>query len=354
MKSSLPRLVLSLATCLWATQLVCAHSAIESAPRNEGWWQDRHKLINTKATEAGDKAQVIFIGDSITQGWEGEGKEVWAQYYAKRNAVNLGISGDRTQHVLWRLDHGNVEGIHPKAAVVMIGTNNSNGEDNTPGQIVEGVTAIVKKLREKLPQTKVVLVAIFPRSENFSAQRGKIMQINQVLHKLADNKDVFWADFGHRFINNDGTIPGELMPDYLHLSKRGYAIWAEAIERLVARLVGDEPVKPETAQSVSLNGEWVSTLRSNDGQTFESRLQLQNSGKTITGKFSRGDDKWLQIENGELNDNNLSWTIKRDRPDGSILTYRMTGKVDGAQITGVAKAQIDGQEQSMVWNARRK
>ena len=110
-----------------------AHSAVEPVPRNEQGWQSRQKLLNQRAAEAGEKAQVIFIGDSITQGWEGESKEVWAKYYAHRNAVNLGIGGDRTQHVLWRLDNGNLSGLKPKAAVVMIGTNNSNGEDNTPG-----------------------------------------------------------------------------------------------------------------------------------------------------------------------------------------------------------------------------
>src|SRR5690606_12812048 len=119
----------------------------------------RHNSFNKKAAELGEKAQVIFIGDSITQGWEGEVKEIWAEHFDKFNALNLGISGDRTQHVLWRLDNGNLEGIKPKAAVVMIGTNNSNWEDNTAEQIADGVKAIVAKLREKLPETRVLLVA---------------------------------------------------------------------------------------------------------------------------------------------------------------------------------------------------
>jgi len=158
--------------------------------------------------------------------------------------VNLGIGGDRTQHVLWRLDNGNIDGLKPKAAVLMIGTNNSNGEDNSPEQIAEGVGAIVKKLREKLPGTKVMLVAIFPRSENFSAQRGKLAMINQVIRKQADEKNVFWVDFGHQFLNEDGTMPGSLMPDYLHLSPEGYQIWAEAIEDKLAAIIGDKRVQP--------------------------------------------------------------------------------------------------------------
>src|SRR5437867_11074507 len=169
-----------------------AHSAVEPVPRGDQGWKDRQDLLNKRAAEAGEKAQVIFIGDSITQGWEGEGKEVWAKYYAHRNAVNLGIGGDRTQHILWRLDNGNLDSLKPKAAVVMIGTNNSNGEDNTVDQIADGVTAIVKELREKLPQTRVLLLAIFPRNENPSPQRGKILQVNQIISKLADDKNVFW------------------------------------------------------------------------------------------------------------------------------------------------------------------
>lgn len=224
-----------------------AHSAVEPVPRNDQWWQDRHKGFNQRVAEAGEKAQVIFIGDSITQGWEGEGKEAWARYYAHRNAINLGIGGDRTQHVLWRLDNGNIKGLKPKAAVLMIGTNNSNGEDNTPGQIAEGVAAIVHKLREKLPDTKVLLLAIFPRGENYNAQRGKILQINQVLRRLADGNNVIWVDFGHRFVNDEGLIPRDIMPDYLHLSKRGYEIWAQSIERRLSSILGDTPVTAQRA-----------------------------------------------------------------------------------------------------------
>jgi lysophospholipase L1-like esterase len=342
----------SLFVCLAVTAL--GHSANDPVPRPDQGWQNRQKVLNQRASEAGEKAQLIFLGDSITEGWEGGGKEVWAHYYSPRNAVNLGIGGDRTQHVLWRLDHGNIDGLKPKAAVVMIGTNNSNGEDNTPGQIVDGVRAIVQKLRLKLPNTKVLLVAIFPRGENFSPQRGKILQVNQVLRKLADNRDIFWIDFGHRFVNGDGLISAELMPDYLHLTKRGYELWAEAMERRISSIIGDEAVKPLAAKSVNLDGEWASTLRGNDGQTFESRLILALTGNGVTGKFSRGEDRWLEIQNAEIKGNELSWIVKRDRPDGSIMTYQMSGKIEDGKITGTAKTRVDGEERSMAWTARRK
>ena len=216
---------------------------MEPVPRGDPGWKDRQELLNKRAAEAGEKAQVIFIGDSITQGWEGKGKEVWAKYYAQRNAVNLGIGGDRTQHVLWRLDHGNLDGLKPKAAVVMIGTNNSNGEDNTVEEIADGVTAIVRKLRERLPHTKVLLLAIFPRGEKPIAQRGKLLMVNQIIQKLADDRDVFWVDFGYKFVNSDSTIPRDLMPDHLHLSRRGYEVWAETIEDKLSAILGDLRVK---------------------------------------------------------------------------------------------------------------
>jgi lysophospholipase L1-like esterase len=215
------------------------HSAIDAVPRGDRGWKDRHELINKRVEEAGEKAQVIFIGDSITQGWEGEGKESWSKHFSRYNAVNLGIGGDRTQHVLWRLDNGNLKGLKPKAAVVMIGTNNSNGEDNTAGQIADGVTAIVRKLREKLPGTKVLLLPIFPRGENFNNQRGKILQVNQVIQKLADNENILWVDFGHKYVTEEGRIPRELMPDYLHLSPKAYEMWAESINPLLAKIAGN-------------------------------------------------------------------------------------------------------------------
>ena len=245
MKSTTALALLSI-TCVVGitTSLAQAHSAVEAVPKTDGGWRDRQKTLNARAAEAGEKAQVIFVGDSITQGWEGAGKEVWGKYYAHRNAVNLGIGGDRTQHALWRLDNGNIDGLKPKAAVLMIGTNNSNGEDNTPEQIADGVTAIVKKLRAKLPDTKILLVAIFPRSENFSVQRGKLAMINQVIRRQAEGKNVLWVDFGHQFLNDNGTMSRSLMPDYLHLSKEGYEIWAEAIEDQLSGILGDTRVKP--------------------------------------------------------------------------------------------------------------
>ena len=208
-----------------------SHSAVIAMPRQGGWMR-RHESFNERVRQGG--VDLIFVGDSITQGWEGRGRDVWAKYYGSRRAVNLGIGGDRTQHVLWRLDHGNVDGISPKAAVVMIGTNNSGGNGN---EIVDGVTAVVETLRAKLPETKILLLAIFPRGERFNERRGKILQVNQTIQKLDDGEFVFYLDFGHSFLEKDGSLSREIMPDFLHLSPKGYEIWASSIEAALAGLL---------------------------------------------------------------------------------------------------------------------
>lgn len=212
------------------------NTAVNPVPR-DAKWKVRHDSFNEKAKKG--NIDLVFIGDSITQGWEGQGKDVWAKQYTPRKALNLGIGGDRTQHVLWRLDNGNIEGIAPKAAVIMIGTNNSNGKDNTAEEIAAGITAIVEKLRTKLPQTKILLLAIFPRGEKPNPQREKLAKVNEIIAKLADGKSVTYLDIGQKFLTEDGTLTKEIMPDFLHLSPKGYAIWADSIEDPLKKLLGE-------------------------------------------------------------------------------------------------------------------
>ena len=219
------------------------NQCINPIPR-EGAAYQRHLDINKRVKENQGQAEVIFVGDSITQGWEGNGKAGWAKYYAPRHALNLGIGSDHTQHVLWRLEHGNLEGLKPKVAVVLIGVNNIPDDKNSPGQVLEGVTAVVKSLRDKLPQTKVLLLAIFPFREDFCAQRGKALQVNQALRKLDDGQWVRFLDIGHLFIQPDGKIPKDLMRDFLHPSAKGYQIWAEAMEPLLASMLGQTAITP--------------------------------------------------------------------------------------------------------------
>lgn len=220
------------------------NEAVVPVPRDGGWVK-RHESFNERVKKG--NVDLIFIGDSITQGWEGGGKKVWEEFYGKRNAVNLGIGGDRTQHVLWRLENGNIqwrnengniERINPKLAVLMIGTNNSGS--NTSEQIADGVKAIVEKLRTTLPETKVLILAIFPRGADKSDARRKVNEgANEQIAKLADDKNVFYLDFGPKFLEEDGTLSKEIMPDLLHLNEKSYRIWAESIEPKVKELMGE-------------------------------------------------------------------------------------------------------------------
>ena len=212
------------------------NDAIVPAPR-EGNWMKRHDSFNERVKQG--NADLIFIGDSITQAWEGPGKNVWAEFYGKRNAVNLGIGGDRTQHVLWRLDHGNIDGIQPKLAVLMIGTNNSGM--NTSEQIAAGVKAIVEKLRTKLPETKVLILAIFPRgADKDDALRKTNEGANAIIQKLTDDKMVHYLDIGPKFLEADGTLSREVMPDLLHLNEKSYRTWAESTEPKIKELLGEK------------------------------------------------------------------------------------------------------------------
>ncbi|MFO0956758.1 MAG: platelet-activating factor acetylhydrolase IB subunit [Isosphaeraceae bacterium] len=200
-------------------------------PRSaEGWWTKRHEEKLAQAKEQKDQIGVIFLGDSITQGWEGgAARPTWDRFYGPRKPIDLGFSGDRTQHVLWRLDNGEVGGLKPKVAVLMIGTNNAGS--NTAEAIADGIKAVVAKIQAKLPETKVLLLAVFPRGETpDNPLREKLKKVNDLIKPLDDGKNVTYLDIGPKFLQEDGTISKEIMPDFLHLSGKGYRIWADAIE----------------------------------------------------------------------------------------------------------------------------
>ncbi len=213
------------------------HSAVTPNHRFN-WWGRRHFEVLDQISD-GD-VDLILVGDSITHGWESAGKEHWDKYYAPRKAVNMGFSGDRTQHVLWRLDHDEIDGISTKLAVLMIGTNNSNGEDNTAEEIADGIKAICAEMRARMPKTKILILAIFPRGEKPSPKREKNAKASLLASKIADNDMVYYLDINQKFLEADGTLPKDVMPDRLHPNEKGYRIWAEAIEPTVAELMGEK------------------------------------------------------------------------------------------------------------------
>ena len=184
---------------------------------------------------------VLFLGDSITAGWSGRGKKVWTDHYDKLEAANFGIGGDRTEHVLWRIANGELDGIKPKVVVLMIGTNNSG---NTAENITKGVKAIVNQIHAKLPDSKLLLLGIFPRGAAAvgkdgkpEAGRAKLQAVNAELAKLDDGKQTRYLEIWKQFLNEDGTLSPDIMPDYLHPNEKGYTIWADTMQPLLDEML---------------------------------------------------------------------------------------------------------------------
>ncbi len=158
-------------------------AAVVPVPQTESWWTTQHE--HTLARIRQGEVDLLLIGDSITQGWNDEGRRIWDAYYGRRRAVNLGFNGDRTEHVLWRLDHGEIEGIAPKLAVVMIGTNNTGTRHDPPEETAAGIQAILTTLRTHLPGTKILLLGVFPRSASADDRLRRLnVAINDRLRRL--------------------------------------------------------------------------------------------------------------------------------------------------------------------------
>lgn len=222
---------------------VPAQKADVAAPKvhaNEKIVQRFHEMHDKFVLRAKEgNVDLLFLGDSITEGWATKGKDVWAERYAKLNAANFGIGGDRTQHVLWRIENGELENIKPKVVVLMIGTNNAGA--NTGEEIASGVTKIVQTVRDKTG-AKVLLLGVFPRGENAEkavVPRAVVAKVNEIISKLDDGRNVRYLDLSDKFYEPDKSISKEIMPDYLHPNAKGYQIWADGMQPLL-----DEMLKP--------------------------------------------------------------------------------------------------------------
>jgi lysophospholipase L1-like esterase len=223
-----------------------------------GWWAARHKEIVADVASHPD-AQLLLIGDSITNNYDKteppnqDFQPIWQQYYAARKALNLGFSGDTTANVLWRLDHGEVEGLHPKLAVVLIGTNNTAlGE--TAEETEAGIDAVVADLRHRLPETKVLLMGILPtelpsRERNFDVNSYLIGHYAGGEDPLVSYIDVGVVFYTHGEFDSSLFYDPTLTPprSALHPNAMGQRLMASAIELAVARLMGDAPVKASSA-----------------------------------------------------------------------------------------------------------
>jgi len=223
-----------------------------------GGWMKRHEAIVERIKKG--NVDLLMIGDSITQNYEKNSppdnlyKPIWDEFYAPKNAVNLGISGDQTGNVLWRLMHGEIDGISPKAAVILVGTNDTRSGRRSVEETLAGINAIVDLLHQKLPNTKLLLLAILPSwDESFPEKPEKDLKINAALkEKYGNASDVTYMDIGPVFMK-DGKLDPSLYYDLklpkekdgsqrgpLHPTPQGQRMMAEAIEPTLKKLMGEK------------------------------------------------------------------------------------------------------------------
>lgn len=196
-------------------------------------WLDYFQEHLKQKAKAG-QVDLVFDGDSITDRWQSTGLKVWNEHYGDRHPLDVGIGADGIEHALWRLDHGEVDGLNPKLVVLMIGTNNIQA--HTPEQVAEGIRALVADYRSHLPDSHILLLGIFPRGARpTDPLRARIAQVNQSIASLDDGKNVTYLDIGAKFLQPDGTIAAGMMPDFLHPTEKGYEIWADAIQPFIDR-----------------------------------------------------------------------------------------------------------------------
>jgi beta-glucosidase len=196
-------------------------------------WQARHEAFVGIPAETRQRAQLVFLGDSIIEGFD---QAVWDEYFARYQPVRLGLGGDKTENVLWRIQRGELDGMAPRALVLLIGTNNLGVEGVTPADVARGVSAVIGAIQAKLPQTRILLLAILPREQAPDAELRRAVTItNAELAKLADAR-VSFLDLGPGLLAPDATISAEVMADFLHPTPKGYRILAEGLRPSVAAL----------------------------------------------------------------------------------------------------------------------
>jgi beta-glucosidase len=196
---------------------------------------DRHEQLMYRIKE-GD-INLLFMGDSITDFWPKTGEYTWLKF-AQYHPADFGVSGDTTDNVIWRLTHGELDGINPKVVVLMIGTNNiGHSPADEPEWAAAGVTKIVQMYREKLPNTKILLLGVFPRDTPGSPHREAVAKINDIISKLDDGKMVRYLDIGKVFLDDQGNIPKDVMKDGLHPTGKGYELWYDAMHPLLDEMM---------------------------------------------------------------------------------------------------------------------
>lgn len=195
-----------------------------------GWWKKRHEEI--LSAPGREEARIVFIGDSITDGWDSEkgGLKVWEKEYVPMKALNLGINCDSTQHVLWRLDNGEVDGLPKlKVAVVMIGVNNKGINRHKAEDIAAGIEAICGRLKKKVPHAKILLLGVFPRRWG----RDNNNDVNGIISKLDDGEQIFYVNINDALLKTKGAIKDRVG----HLTEKGFEVWADSIRPTLKKLM---------------------------------------------------------------------------------------------------------------------
>jgi len=233
----LPALVGLLLVDLLFGEGAAAARAPHPAPRRVGWWLARHAAQNQPPGRA--EARLIFVGDSITAGWLGAGLDAWTRSFGRYRPLNLGISGDRTRHLLWRLQHGALDGL-PRArlVVLLIGINDLAFYGAPVRDVVDGILACALELRARLPGARVLLLGLLPSGLRRGPLRDRIARVNRWLEQAAGDAaikatDVRYLDVGPRLLDANGVLRSEVSPDSLHLSGEGYRRWAEGLTPII-------------------------------------------------------------------------------------------------------------------------
>ena len=211
-------------------------AAVPKDRLKEEWWLARHREKVQQLKKEGNP-DLVFLGDSITQGWEGKGAEAFAKHFGARKTLNIGFSGDRTEHVLWRLYNGEWNEVNPKAVNLLIGTNNTGQVKQSPSETAMGVRLIIDFIRDRSPDTKIMLNSVFPRSAGKDDELRKLNdEVNRLCAAYVDNKHVFLLDMTNEYLQADGTLSKEVMPDLLHLNAASYEKWGTALSAKLKEL----------------------------------------------------------------------------------------------------------------------
>ena len=185
--------------------------------------------------------ELVFDGDSITDGWQGAGAAVLKERYGNLKVLDVAISGDQIQHVLWRVQHGDLEGQNPKLIMLLIGTNNIGQE---PKDVAAGIKLLISQYEMRCPDAHILLLGVFPREHDANTPaRTWIKALNAIISTYSSDPKVVYLDFGDKFLQPDGTLPPEIMPDFLHPSAKGYVIWADAIQPVIDKYFPKTPAK---------------------------------------------------------------------------------------------------------------